>query len=150
MDKPVRARSRKRNVGRGCRASRDAQTIVHTFTDVPCVANVSGTLLTQTQDITIAIVGPASVNPGDTFTLTFPGGPAGLATRSNGLNITSYSNLFQVVQINGTNFNPGIDPQPADGRTRAIGVVRNAVLDRNDVCVGRLRVRESRLAYRSP
>src|SRR5262249_18337491 len=42
----------------------------------------------------------------------FPGGSAGLPTRSNGLTVSSYTNLFQTVQLNGANFLAGsaVDP----------------------------------------
>jgi hypothetical protein len=90
-----------------------AQTQVATYNDVACTAVVNGTTLTQTQDITIAITAPDSVAPGETFTITIPGGSAGLPTIGSGLNITQYSNLFQTIQINGTNFNAGSISAPS-------------------------------------
>src|SRR5689334_17177140 len=69
-----------------------AQTVEHTFPAVACQANVNGSILTQTQDVTIGIVAPDSVAPGETFTLQFPGGTANLPTQNSGLNITAYTN----------------------------------------------------------
>src|SRR5262249_2605926 len=83
------------------------QVIVHTFPGVQCTAIVNGNPLIQTQDITIGLVVPDSVTPGQVFTITLPGGSAGLPTRSNGLNVSTYSNLFQVIQLNGADFNAG-------------------------------------------
>ncbi len=84
-----------------------AQTVSRTFTSVQCTATVNGSQISQTQDITIAITAPDRVDPGSTFTVTFPGASTQLPTRSNGLNITSYSNIFQVLQINSANFDSG-------------------------------------------
>jgi len=85
----------------------NAQTVVHTFAGVDCLAVVGVNTLHQIQDVTIGIVAPDSVTPGQTFTITIPGGTAALPTRSNGLSISSYSNLFQVVQLNGATLTPG-------------------------------------------
>ena len=60
------------------------QLFTKTFSNVACTANVNGTILTQTQDITIGVIAPDSVAPNSTFTLTIPGGSAGLPTKSNG------------------------------------------------------------------
>ena len=81
--------------------------MTHTFLAVQCVAVLGTTHLTQTPDITVGITAPDSVTPGQTFTITFPGGSSLLPNTSNGLNITSYSNLTQTFQIKGTTFNPG-------------------------------------------
>jgi hypothetical protein len=88
-------------------AAHAEQTITHTFQNVDCLANVQGSILHQTQNITIGILAPDSVTPGQVFTLTLPGGTAQLPTKSNGFAVTTYSNLFQVMQINNATFNTG-------------------------------------------
>jgi hypothetical protein len=95
------------------------QTVSHTFEDVACTAKVGAGELQQLQDITVGYVVPDTVAPGETFTVTFPGGSALLPSASSGLTITSFSNLSLTHQINNAEFvagsivNPGtaqIDP----------------------------------------
>src|SRR5262249_35887349 len=97
-------------------SSSHAQDVVHTFPGVNCTAVVAGQTLMQTQDVSIEIIAPDSVSPGQQFTISFPGGSAMLPTRASGsqaVNISAYSNLFQTVQLNGADFvqaslvNPG-------------------------------------------
>jgi len=93
-------------------SSSGAQDVTHTFLAVDCTAVVGVSTLHQIQDITIEVIAPDSVTPGQQFTITIPGGSATLPTRNGGLSITTYSNLFQVLQLNGANFagnivNPG-------------------------------------------
>jgi len=87
--------------------SAHAQVVAHTFTNVDCLAIVGGNPLHQIMDVTVGILAPDSVTPGETFSLTFPGGSAGLPTRSNGLSVSEYGQLFQVAQLNGATFNAG-------------------------------------------
>jgi len=90
-----------------------AQTQTRTFAAVKCTAVVNGSTVTQSQDVTVSITAPDSVAPNSSFAITFPGGTAMLPTQSNGLTITSYSNIFLTYQIHNTPFtsntivNPG-------------------------------------------
>jgi hypothetical protein len=89
-------------------SSSHAQDVTHTFTAVDCTAVVGTTTLHQIMDISIEVIAPDTVTPGSSFTITIPGGTAALPTRSNGLSISTYSNLFQTLQLNGANFSGGI------------------------------------------
>ena len=53
---------------------------------------VNGKPVIKSQDVTVEFIAPDSVTPGQTFTVTIPGGSALLPSSSNGLTITSYSN----------------------------------------------------------
>lgn len=106
-----------------------AQTATKAFPGVQCTATISGSKVTQSQDITVTIVAPDQVAAGQPFTITFPGSTNELPSSSNGFTITSYRDLTLSFQMHGTTFtsgtvqNPGIahingDPTP---NTAAIG-----------------------------
>jgi hypothetical protein len=115
-----------------------AQTQTRTFTAVQCTAVVNGSTISESQDITVSISAPNSVTPGSSFTITFPGGTSMLPTQSNGLTITSYSNIFLTYQIHGAPFtnntivNPGVATLIPAGSTTPQNIVEAASLPATD------------------
>jgi len=115
-----------------------AQTQTRTFAAVQCTAVVNGSTVSQSQDITVSITAPDSVAPNSSFTVTFPGGTAYLPTQSNGLTITSYSNIFLTYQIhnapftNNTIVNPGTATLIPAGSTTPQTIVQAATLPAAD------------------
>jgi hypothetical protein len=105
------------------------QTISHTFPQVDCTASLLGTTIHQKQDITVGFVVPDSVSPGETFTVTFPGGSALLPSTGSGFPITAYSNLSLTYQIKGTTFKAGSisNPGTATLAPTAGGATQNVV-----------------------
>jgi hypothetical protein len=119
------------------------QTVTKTFVAVQCSADVNGTIITQSQDISTTITAPDNVDPGETFTVTIEGGSASLPTSASGLQITSYSNLSQTFQINGTNFNDGSIINPGTGTlTTAGGSVQTVVVNATLPAPNQLRISE--------
>src|SRR5947207_3992331 len=121
-----------------------AQTITHTFPAVDCLAVVNGQTLHQPTDITVSITAPDSVTPGQTFTVTFPGGSALLPNSSNGLTITQYSNLSTTFQINGTTFTSGtiVNPGTATLVPTAGGATQNIVVNATLPATNQIKIAE--------
>jgi hypothetical protein len=72
-----------------------------TFPQVTCSANVSGSTISQKQDISVWAIAPDSVAPGEVFTVSLPSIAATLPSSAQGLQIQSYSNLRTTYQVNG-------------------------------------------------
>lgn len=99
----------------------DAQTVSYVFEDVQCTATIGTVVLQQTQDVGVDVIAPDEVLPGERFTMTFPGGSAGLPIKGSGLNITSYTNLFQVFEIHGADFDPTSVVNPGTATVQQVG-----------------------------
>lgn len=89
-----------------------AQTVSHTFPQVQCTAMVGGGSISQKQDVAVSLSAPDRVAAGQQFTVAFPSLTNVLPSSSNGLTITSYSNLSLSYQINGTTFDSGTINNP--------------------------------------
>ncbi len=112
-----------------------AQTVTHTFAAVHCTAVINGTTISQNQDVTVSITAPDHVTPGQAFTVTFPSSTSVLPSSSNGLTITSYSNISLSYQAHSTTFNSGTIVNPGFATINGNSTPETASLSAPDTIV---------------
>ncbi len=72
-----------------------------TFPQVTCTAKVGSATITQKQDISVWVIAPDSVAPGETFSVSLPSIPADLPSSAQGITITAYRDIRTTYTVNG-------------------------------------------------
>jgi hypothetical protein len=112
-----------------------AQTVTKTYPGVQCQANVNGSNISQSQDVTVEITAPDHVNPGQSFTITFPGGTSELPSKSSGFTITSYKDLSLSYQIHNTTFDDGTINNPGTATINGNPTPETATINPSDTFI---------------